>query len=243
VLKLFTACLSTVKKADVLLILLEQIKPIVNYMLNNKILLHLFSNLLNLGVLTYDGLDKSQIADSPRMRVIRETEEQLTLVLSWTSFLQSTVKKLNSKNSVDGLLYLAKQDEFSTILKQILMLALDENVSGEGNYSRCLAIVGNKSFQDFGNDTLRIVLLINESKEKALTFLKVIWQFLWVIKHPDVFIEENSFYKDAGFFLPILGETLIKLPQMAISIDHLIMNRHIARIIKKAAELLAIFVK
>jgi hypothetical protein len=59
VLKLFTACLSTVKKADVLLILLEQIKPIVNYMLNNKILLHLFSNLLNLGVLTYDGLDKS----------------------------------------------------------------------------------------------------------------------------------------------------------------------------------------
>lgn len=110
-------------------------------------------------------------------------------------------------------------------------------------FPRCLAIIGRHSFQDFGNDTLRIVLLINESKEKALTFLKVIWQFLWVIKHPDVFIEENAFVKDANFFLPVLADTLIKLPLMAVSIDHLIQNRHVARIVKKSAELLAVFVK
>jgi hypothetical protein len=56
------------------------------------------------------------------------------------------------------------------------------------------------------------VLLINESKEKALTFLKVIWQYLWQYKDPEVFNNENQFTQDATFFLPILAETLIKLP-------------------------------
>lgn len=185
--------MSTVKKADTLLVLLEQIKPTVNYMLNDHILLSLFKNLLSLGVLTYEGLDKAQYADCPRARIIREAEEQLNLVLSWTSFLQSTVKKLNSKNSVDGLLYLCRQHEFAKILKQVLMLAIDENAHNTQDFTRCLAIIGKQSFQDFGNDTLRLVLLVNESKEKALTFLKVIWQFLWIKKHPEVFVEENPF--------------------------------------------------
>ena len=55
------------------------------------------------------------------------------------------------------------------------MLALDENTHNTQDFTRCLAIIGKQSFQDYGNDTMRIVLLINESKEKALTFLKVIW--------------------------------------------------------------------
>jgi hypothetical protein len=61
------------------------------------------------------------------MTAIRESEELLTLVVSWTSFMVSTVKKLNSKNSANGLLYLAQQGEFAVILKEVLMLALDEN--------------------------------------------------------------------------------------------------------------------
>lgn len=36
---------------------------------------------------------------------------------------------------------------------------------------------------------------------------------------------------------------MIKLPQMTESVDHLLQNRHIARIVKKCAELLSIFVK
>lgn len=56
------------------------------------------------------------------------------------------------------------------------------------------------------------MLLINESKEKALTFLKVIWKYLWQYKNPEVFNNENKFTQDANFFLPILAETLIKLP-------------------------------
>jgi hypothetical protein len=61
------------------------------------------------------------------MTVIKESEELLTLVVSWASFMVSTVKKLNSKNSANGLLYLAQQSEFAVILKEVLMLALDEN--------------------------------------------------------------------------------------------------------------------
>jgi len=56
VLKIFAACLSTTKSADVLLVLLEQIKPTITYLLNKNILLSLFSNLLMLGHLTYEGL-------------------------------------------------------------------------------------------------------------------------------------------------------------------------------------------
>jgi hypothetical protein len=41
------------------------------------------------------------------MQVIRMSEELLTLVVSWTAFMVSTVKKLNSKGSGNGLLYLA----------------------------------------------------------------------------------------------------------------------------------------
>ena len=84
-------------------------------------------------------------------------------------------------------------------------------------------------------------MLINESKEKALTFLKVIWQYLWQYKEPEVFNNENEFTQAAHFFLPILSETVIKLPQMSVSIDHLLHNKHIARIVKKSVELLAIF--
>jgi hypothetical protein len=59
------------------------------------------------------------------------------------------------------------------------------------SYSRCLAIIGKQSFMDIGNDTQKIVLAINESKEKALTFLKVIWQYLWTLKPVDAFHGEN----------------------------------------------------
>ena len=77
------------------------------------------------------------------------------------------------------------------------MLAIDEN-RAEGNgqlqsFERCLAITGTATFQDFGNDTIRITLAINESKEKALTFLKVIWQFLWKYKPVDEFSSDNKF--------------------------------------------------
>jgi hypothetical protein len=80
-----------------------------------------------------------------RAIAIRECEEQLNLIVSWTSFLCSTVKKLNSKNSAEGLLYLSSQPDFAIILKQVLMLALDENKEGEQNqnYARCLAILGS----------------------------------------------------------------------------------------------------
>lgn len=88
---------------------------------------------------------------------------------------------------------------------------------------------------------MRIVHLINEGKEKALTFLKVIWQFLWTVKPREVFHNENHYKNDANFFLPILQETLIKLPQIAGNVDNLLQNRNIARIIKKSVELLTVF--
>ena len=65
------------------------------------------------------------------------------------------------------------------------------------SYSRCLAIIGKQSFRDYANDTHKIVLLINESKEKALTFFTVIWQFLWVLKPPEAFHSENPYVIDA----------------------------------------------
>ena len=219
VLKIFTACLSTTKSADTLLVLLEQVKPTVCFLMNRDLLLRLFHNLLKLSLLDYEGLATKEERDrSERTQVIRDSEELLTLVVSWTTFLVSTVKKLNSKNSANGLLYLAQQSEFALILKEILMLALDENKAASAHdpmlasfspkpspqsYSRCLAIVGKQSFKDFNNDTHKIVLAINECKEKALTFLKVVWQYLWMLKPSEAFHGENPFVVDAHFFLPI----------------------------------------
>ena len=54
VLKVFTACLQTIKKPEVIMCLLEQMKPIVTFMLSDPLLLKLFENLLMLGTLTYD---------------------------------------------------------------------------------------------------------------------------------------------------------------------------------------------
>lgn len=142
---MFSACLHTIKKPDTILVLLEQLKPVVTQILSHNLLFKLFQNLMLLGSLNYDGLTKDQYPESARGKVIRESEEMLTLVVSWTTFLCSTVKNLNSKNSTIGLKYLAQQSEFAVILKQVLMLALDENREGEGEastYSRCLAIMG-----------------------------------------------------------------------------------------------------
>lgn len=77
----------------------------------------------------------------------------------------------------------------------------------------------------------------------ALSFLKVIWQYLWIYKPTDIFHGQNPYCIDATFFMQILAETLIKLPQMAPSVDQFFMNGHIMKIVFKSLQLLSIFVK
>ena len=172
---------------------------------NDQFMQQLMLNLLNISALTL-----SQHAQQ-RAEIIQQVETQLTILSSWSTLHCSLIKNFNSENHRGGIDYFSSQAAYSKIFRSILML-VNEIDSENAKPLSCLVVSGNSMFGNIGGDTNKIQVLLNETKSKTLQFLKIVWQFLWLVKPKDIYCADNPFVIDAHYFINILTETLIRLP-------------------------------
>ena len=98
----------------------------------------------------------------------------------------------------------------------------------------------NSILGNLNGDTNRVQKLLNETKAKSLQFLKIVWQFLWEQRPEEIFNQENPFFNDAHFFIQMLTDTLIRLPQLD-DFENLLLTPSVQKIVKKSIQVLSIF--
>lgn len=125
---------------------------------------------------------------------------------------------------------MASGSDFANLIASILRFNLQQ--TADPTQTSDLTLISSSGL-------IELDLIINETKGKALTAMKIVWGFLFKKKPKAVYSEANEFVIASVQFAPVLLNTLIYLGQQ--NLDMVIQNGYINKLMTISLNCLCIF--